>query len=51
MEQVGQDLEIVGSPDGRRSRMLSAGRLAAQWVMYFSVSFALTAGALLLAHI
>jgi hypothetical protein len=32
-------------------RLASAGRSTAKWVMYFAISFALTAGFLILAHV
>ena len=51
MEQVGEELGFVEAPAGRGSRVWSVGRFAAQWVAYFTVSFALTAGVLLLARI
>ena len=36
---------------GRIARLRSASRLAAQWALYFSASFAITAVVLRLAHI
>jgi hypothetical protein len=42
--------ETVASPRVA-GRLASAGRATAKWVMYFAISFALTAGFLILAHV
>jgi hypothetical protein len=52
MDEVGvEGQELAAAPARRVSRILWAGRQTARWVAYFTVSFALTAGVLLLAHI
>jgi hypothetical protein len=50
MDDVGEP-DLAGRPAGGWSRALWVGRSAARWVAYCTVSFAVMAGVLLLAHI
>jgi hypothetical protein len=51
MVRVGREPGPAEAPAGRLSRVLVAARFAARWVVYFTVSFAVMAGVLLLAHV
>ncbi len=39
------------APPRAMGKLASAGRATAKWAMYFAISFALTAGFLILAHV
>ena len=50
-QQADEMATMTVAPPRAMGRLASAGRTTAKWVMYFAISFALTAGFLILAHV
>ena len=51
MQQVDETASATVAPPRVAGRLASAGRATAKWIVYFAVSFGLTAGFLILAHV
>jgi hypothetical protein len=51
MQQVDEMAPATVTPPRAIGRLASAGRATAKWVVYFAISFGLTAGFLILAHV
>jgi hypothetical protein len=49
--QLNDATALAAMPSRRLERLVSAGRSTARWIVYFAISFALTAGVLILAHV
>jgi|HubBroStandDraft_6_1064221.scaffolds.fasta_scaffold5208213_1 hypothetical protein len=49
-QQADETDPATGAQPRVTGRLASAGRATAKWVMYFAISFGLTAGFLILAH-
>ena len=50
-QQADEMATATVAPSRAMGKLASAGRATAKWVMYFAISFGLTAGFLILAHV
>jgi hypothetical protein len=50
-QQADELATAIAAQPRAMGRLASAGRTTAKWVMYFAISFGLTAGFLILAHV
>jgi hypothetical protein len=51
MQQADEMVTTAVARPHAKGRLASAGRTTARWVTYFAISFGLTAGFLILAHV